>query len=169
MPWPETNLLEPGAEPVDAISLLRADMEAVDGAFAKFWDVSHADDPAQRRTKVDSARDVCHRTRVYLGLEQAFVRALESTVADVTLLHEMRAGQDKALELVAVIERVDPSDPQYDAAVRVLGDFLLKHADGEREGVFRHVAASRVNLFAIGEQLRVRRAELMAAGDGTSR
>jgi hypothetical protein len=76
----------------------------------------------------------------------------------------MGASQEKALELVATIERVDPSDRQYDNAVRVLGDFLLKHADGEREGVFRHVAASRVNLFEIGEQLRQKRAELLASG-----
>ena len=169
MPWPETNVLDPGAEPVDAISLLRADMDEVDGAVAKFWDVSHDDDLERRRTKVDEARDVCHRTRVYLGLEQTFLRALEGTVADVTLLRDMRAGQDEALELCAAIERADADDPQYDKAVRVLGDFLLKHAEGEREGVFRHVAASRVNLFEIGEQLRAKRAELMAAGDGAAR
>jgi len=169
MPWPETNVLEPGAEPVDAIGLLRADMAEVDGAFAKFWDVSHDDDPEKRRTKVDVARDVCHRTRVHLGLERAFLRAIESAVTDETLLGEMRAGQDKALDLCAKIERFDPADGQYDVAVRVLGDFLLQRAAGEREGVFRHVAASRINLFELAEQLRSTRAELMAAEGAAAR
>jgi hypothetical protein len=164
MPWPETNVLEPGSEPLDAINLLRADMDEVDGAFAKYWDVSHDDDARRRQAKVEVARDVCQRTGTYLGLEKAFVRSLESTVADPSLLREMRAGQEKALELVGAIERMDPADTQYDSAVRVLGDFLLKHAEGEREGVFRHVVASRVNLFEIGEQLRQKRAELLAAG-----
>jgi hypothetical protein len=163
MPWPETDVLEPGAEPVDAISLLRADMDEVDGAFAKFWDVSHDDDVEKRRTKVDVARDVCHRTRVHLGLERAFLRAVEGTITDEALLREMRAGQEKALDLCAKIERVDPGDRQFDVAVRVLGDFLLQRAAGEREGVFRHVAASRLNLFELAEQLRSTRAELMNA------
>lgn len=150
-------------ERVDAISLLRADMSAVDGAFARFWDVSHDDDLQRRATRIEVARDVRQRTRVYLGLEQAFVRAVCSTVADPTLLREMHAGQVKALELVTAIDRIDPGDPQYDPSMRVLGDFLLEHADGEREGIFRHVAASRVNLFDLGEQLRVKRAALLAA------
>lgn len=154
MPWPETNVLEPGSEPVDAISLLRADMDEVDGAFAKFWDVSHDDDPQRRATKVDAAREACRRTRAYLDLEKLFVRTLEGTVADPALLHEMRSGQAKALELVEVIERADPGNSQFDPAVRVLGDFLLKHAAGEREAVFRHVVASQANLFELGEQLR---------------
>jgi hypothetical protein len=163
MPWPETNVLEPGAEPVDAISLLRADMDEVDGAFAKFWDVSHDDDVEKRRTKIDAARDACHRTRVHLGLERAFLRAVEGTVSDETLLREMRISEGEALDLCAKIERVEPADRQYDVAVRVLGDFLLKRAAGEREGVFRHVAASRLDLFELAEQLRSTRAELMLA------
>ncbi len=154
MPWPETNVVEPGTEPVDAISLLRADMDQVDGVFAKFWDVSHDDDTQRRATKVEAAREVCRRTRAYLDLEKAFVRTVEATVADPELLREMGSSHDKAIELVVAIERVDPDDRQFDPAVRVLGDFMLKHAAGEREGVFRHVAASRMNLFEIGEQLR---------------
>jgi hypothetical protein len=169
MPWPETNVLETGAEPVDAISLLRADMDELDGAFAKFWDVSHDDDLAKRATKVQEGREVCHRTRVHLGLERAFLRAVEGAVTDETLLREMRIGQAKALDLCAAIERVDPGDAQYDVAVRVLGDFLLKRAAGEREGVFRHVAASRLNLFELAEQLRSTRQELMDAERSAAR
>jgi len=162
MPWPETDVLEPGSEPVDALTLLRADFAEVDGAFAKYWDVSHDDDPGKRATKIEVARDVCHRTRVHLGLEEAFVRAVTSVIADEALLHEMRASQAKALHLVMHLENVDPFDRQYDPAVRVLGDFLLQRVEGEREGVFRHVAASRLNLFDLGEQLRGHRARLMA-------
>ncbi len=159
MPRTETNLLQPGAESVDAISLLRADMDDVDGAFAKFWDVSHDDDLEARSAKGVAARAACQRTRDYLGLERAFVRALGSTVSDAALLRDMRAAQERALELCATIERADPSGPHYDPSVRVLGDFLLRHAAGEREGVFRYATASRVNLFELGAQLRSERAE----------
>ena len=103
-----------------------------------------------------------HTFRDYLALEEAFVRAVEGTVADSDLLREMRAGQGRALELVAAIEQAPPDHLQRDAAVRVLGDFMLRHADGEREGVFKHVAASRINLFELGEQLRRQRAEAFA-------
>lgn len=163
MPWPETDVLEPGTEPVDAISLVRIDFEAVDGVVAKYWDVSHADDAAQRRKRVELAQEVCGRVRDYLALEKAFVRAVEGSVADAALLREMRAGQARALELVAAIEQAPPDDLQRDAAVRVLGDFMLRHANGEREGVFKHVAASRINLFELGEQLRQQRADGFAA------
>ena len=71
----------------------------------------------------------------------------------------------RALELVASIEQGGPNELQRDAAVRVLGDFLLKHAAGEREGVFKHVAASRLNLFDLADQLRARQAA-GALGDG---
>jgi hypothetical protein len=159
MPWPETEVLEPGTEPVDAITLVKVDFETVDGVVAKYWDVSHADDLRQRNRKAGLANEVCQRTRDYLALEMAFVRATEGAVADEWLLKEMRAGQARALELIEAIERTDPADNQRDAAVRVLGDFMLRHAAGEREGVFRHVAASRLNLFELGEELRRKRAE----------
>jgi len=165
MPRPETNLPQPGAVSIDAISLLRADMDEVDGAFAKFWDVSHDDDLKARSAKAAAARAACHRTRDYLGLERAFVRALGSTVSDAGLLRDMRAGQEHALELCATIERDDPADPQFDGSVRVLGEFLLKHAAGDREGVFRYATASRVNLFELGAQLQAARAARAATGE----
>jgi hypothetical protein len=159
MPWPETDVQQPGSEPVDAISLVKIDFETVDGVVAKYWDVSHADDLEARRQKDEVAIEVCQRTRDYLALEDAFVRAAEGTVADPELLREMQAGQAKALELVEAIENADPRNNQRDSAVRVLGDFMLRHAQGEREGVFKHVSASRLNLFDLGEQLRQQRAD----------
>ncbi|MCU0759492.1 MAG: hypothetical protein MUF07_09935 [Steroidobacteraceae bacterium] len=159
MPWPETDVQQPGGEPVDAVSLLKVDLAAVDGVVAEYWDVSHADDLEARRHKDEVAIEVCRRTREYLALEDAFVRAVEGAVADAGLLREMQAGQTKALELVEAIEQSDPRNNQRDSAVRVLGDFMLRHAQGELEGVFKHVAASRLNLFDLGEQLRRSRAE----------
>jgi hypothetical protein len=165
MPWPETDVLEPGAEPHDAIGLLRADMGELDGAFARFWDASHDDDRDNRRAKVEAARDVCQRTRAHLELESDFLRAVAGAVADAALLRQMRAGQDKALELCAQIERADPEDRQYDVAVRVLGDFLLQRAAGESEGVFRQVVASRLNLVALATQLRAMHAQSSLAAE----
>jgi hypothetical protein len=159
MPWPETDVQQPGSEPVDAITLVKIDLTQVDGMVAKYWDVSHADDLEARRHKDEVAIEVCRKTRDYLELEEAFVRAVEGAVADAGLLREMQAGQAKALELVEAIEQSDPRNNQRDSAVRVLGDFMLRHAQGEREGVFKHVAASRLNLFDLGEQLRRQRAE----------
>ncbi len=158
----ETSLRDTGTAPQDAIELLRADMSQLDGEFARYREASHDDDPERRSGKAAVARELLQRTRAYLGLEQAFVRAIGGTVADATLLREMHAGQVEALELVVAIERSDPADPQYDAAIRVLGEFLLRHADAEREGMFLHVTASRVNLFDLGQQLRQKRASLVA-------
>lgn len=169
MPWPETDVQQPGSEPVDAISLVKIDFEDVDRVVAKYWDVSHADDLEVRRRKDQVAVEVCQRARDYLALEEAFVRATEGSVADEALLQQMRAGQAKALELIDGIERADPEHRQHDAAVRVLGDFLLQHANGEREGVFRHVAASRLNLFELGEQLRRKRTDGTLANDAAPR
>jgi hypothetical protein len=165
MPWPESDVQPPGSEPVDAISLVKIDFETVDGVVAKYWDVSHADDLEVRGRRDEVAAEVCRRVREHLALERAFVHAVEGSVADEGLLREMRAGQARALELVASIEQGGPNELQRDAAVRVLGDFLLKHAAGEREGVFKHVAASRLNLFDLADQLRARRAD-GALGDG---
>lgn len=158
MAVPQADVLQPGTAPVDAISLLRVDSDAIDGLVAKYWDVSHADAPEERAGRGELAMEVCRRVRDYLRLELAFVRSVAGAVADAPLLREMGAGQRKALELVAAIELTEPADTQHDAAVRVLGDFLLHHASGEREGVFRHVAASRMNLIQLGEQLRQQRA-----------
>ena len=167
MPFPEVDTRQPGSEPVDAIQLLKIDLQDVDGVVAKYWDVSHADDLEVRRGKAEVADEVTRRSREFLALEEAFLRATEGSIADEALLRQMRAGQSRALALVEEIERADPADHQRDAAVRVLGDFMLKHADGELEGVFRHVAASRLNLFDLGEQLRQQRAE-GALGQGVA-
>ena len=65
--------------------------------------------------------------------------------------------------LIAEIEASEPSDPMFDAKVKVLGEYIDHHVREERNEMFPKARASKkLNLVAIREQLEIRKEALMA-------
>ena len=71
--------------------------------------------------------------------------------------------------LIAEIEASEPSDPMFDAKVKVLGEYIDHHVREERNEMFPKARASKkLNLVAIREQLEIRKEALMADEPATA-
>ena len=137
MPGPKATCSRPAANPVDAISLVKIDSRdrRRRGREMPVGDLSRAPTTSRSAERRDEVAAEVRRWRVreHLALERAFVRTRGRGLGRRRgPVAARRAGQAAwALELVASIEQGRSNELQRDAAVRVLGDFLSKHAAGE--------------------------------------
>lgn len=82
---------------------------------------------------------------------------------DEDLVNEANVEHASAKELIAQITAASADEPLYDARVKVLGEYIDHHVKEEEEEMFPKVKKSDLDLAALGEDLEVRKAELLAA------
>ena len=58
---------------------------------------------------------------------------------------------------------MDPADPYYDAKAKVLEEMIEHHVEEEETEYFPEVRRSDMDLKAIGEEMKARKAELSPA------
>jgi hypothetical protein len=78
------------------------------------------------------------------------------------LLNEAEVEHQTAKDLIAQIQDSDPSDPLYDAQVKVLGEYVNHHVEEEEGQLFPLVQETDVDLDALGEELSARQEELLS-------
>jgi hypothetical protein len=110
------------------------------------------------------ADELCLRLDIHMTIEEEILypagrKAGEGDEVDEGIV-EHQAGKD----LVVEIEQLKGDEPLYAAKVHVLGEQTIHHIDEEDEELFEEMkeahAKGRIDLDAIGEQLRTRQAEL---------
>lgn len=143
----------------DAIALLTADHEKVKGLFEQF-------DALSDRSKVNKkkiADQICLELTVHTTIEEEiFYPAVREAIQDDDLMDEALVEHAGAKDLIAQIGEIDPGDDLYDAKVKVLSE-QIEHHVGEEEGdMFVKARKSKIDLVALGEQLAMRKDELMA-------
>jgi hemerythrin superfamily protein len=143
--------------PREAIALLKADHHEVKVLFAEF-EVAGDDE-----RDVIAAR-ICTALTIHAQIEEEILypSARESLgYKDAALLDEALVEHGTAKDLIAKIETAGSADPQFEAWVSVLGEYV-KHHVGEEEGeLFPRLRKSKMDLVAIGAELSARKAELM--------
>ena len=108
------------------------------------------------------ARQICLMLTVHATTEEEiFYPAARDAIDDEDLLDEAEVEHGSAKELIAQIEAGSPSDPLYDAKVKVLGEYVQHHVKEEEEELFPKVKKAKVDLASLGEQILVRKEELM--------
>jgi hemerythrin superfamily protein len=145
--------------PRDAIGLLKADHRQVEVWFEQF-EKTRSDDK-----KADLAKKICLALKVHTQIEEEiFYPAFIEATSDEDMHHEAVIEHDGAKKLIAEIESLGPSDEYFDARVTVLSEMIKHHVKEEeqREGMFAEAKDSKMDLVALGEQLAVRKEELMA-------
>jgi hemerythrin superfamily protein len=147
----------PAADAPDALSLLEADHREVDGYFDAY---EAATDAVEKKALADK---ICLALKVHAQIEEElfYPKAREAT-GDGDLLDEAIVEHMGAKTLVAQIEAMQPSQPLYDARIKVLAEQVRHHVREEEEELFPEVRETRIDLDALGAKLAARKAELMA-------
>jgi hypothetical protein len=143
----------------DAIALLKDDHRTVEELFAQF-EKAKGDGRKQKL-----AMQICTELTVHAQVEEEiFYPACEGKVED-DLLKEAFVEHDGAKMLIAQIMTGEPSDEFYDAKVTVLQEQIEHHVEEEEkrmEGMFSQARKAGLDMDALGEQLAMRKQDLMA-------
>jgi hemerythrin superfamily protein len=148
----------------DAIDLLDADHLAVHALFQSYRELVRSGAPALQRRAL--AEEICMELTIHARLEEElFYPAVRDAFDDEDVLDEAEDQHGSQREFVAQILTGSPDDELYDARVAVLGEYVERHVQQEREQVFNRVMASRLDLQSLARSLTVRKEELRAVSD----
>ena len=149
----------------DAIALLKEDHRTVEKLFAQF-EKAGGDG---RKEKL--AKQICVELTVHAMIEEEiFYPACDGKIEE-DLLQEAYVEHDAAKQLIAQIQAGEPSDEFYDAKVKVLQEEIEHHVEEEEkrlEGMFSQARKAGLDMDTLGEELKVRKQELMAQAESGS-
>ncbi|WP_296596266.1 hemerythrin domain-containing protein [Phenylobacterium sp.] len=144
------------ARPNDAVSDLMADHRTVEDLF-KQYEKSKSDDAK----KQSIAQQIIAELRVHMVLEEEiFYPESRPFVDEQDTVNEAEVEHASAKDLMKQIEAMSPSDDYYDAKVKVLSEMIDHHVEEEETEYFPEVRRSDMDLKAVGEKMRTRKAEL---------
>lgn len=143
----------------DAIALLRADHREVSEMFERYESLRAA------RHKKALVADICEALAVHAQIEEEiFYPAVQKALKDKELVPEARVEHASMKELIAKIEGREPDGEEFDAQVKVLGEYVKHHVKEEQGEMFRRVkelGGRKLDLEALGEELLARKQELL--------
>ena len=144
----------------DAITLLKADHDAVKAAFEEFEKMDHEDEAALEKL----VTHVCEELKAHTAVEEEiFYPAVRAAIEDDDLMNEAQVEHDSAKALIEQLEGMDASDPMYPATFKVLCEYVLHHATEEEDEMFPSARKAEVDLEGLGEQILARKEELTEA------
>ncbi|RYE70494.1 MAG: hemerythrin domain-containing protein [Rhizobiaceae bacterium] len=143
--------------PVDAIKLLKDDHKEVKAFFKQY---ENLEDDAEKQALADK---ICLALIVHAQIEEEiYYPAAREAIDDDDLLDEAEVEHASAKQLIAEIQAMKAGDRLFDAKVTVLGEYIAHHVEEEESEMFPESRDSDLDLKGVGEQLAVRKAELMA-------
>jgi hypothetical protein len=158
----KSNGARAGARPVpgDAEALLRADHRKVEALFRKY------ENSGSESEKEGLAKQICGELIIHTKLEEElFYPACRDADVEDDDLDEAQVEHDSAKLMIKELMDGSPSDEYYDAKVKVLSEYI-KHHVGEEEqpgkGIFAKARKARVDMKALGRQIKMRKEELTA-------
>jgi hypothetical protein len=101
--------------------------------------------------------------------EEIFYPTSREFLEDDEIVNEAIIEHAAAKDLIAEIEAGDPSDEMFDAKVKVLQEQIEHHVEEEEKEYFPQVQKTDMDLKTIGEQMKMRKQELMAEMGGEGR
>ena len=141
--------------PQDAIALLKADHKEAKAMFEQY---EKTEGDAEKQAL---AMQICKALTVHARIEEEiFYPAAYEALDDDDLLDEAEVEHASAKDLIAQIEASSPAEPLFDAKVKVLGEYINHHVEEEEGEMFPECRSSDMDLKALGEQMRARKAEL---------
>jgi hemerythrin superfamily protein len=148
-------------QPSDALALLRADHQTVQGLFDQFEKTRSED------RKAAIAEQICNELTIHAQIEEEiFYPAAREAIQEEELLDEATVEHASAKDLIAQIEGGSPGGELFDAKVKVLGEYVKHHVKEEQNELFPQVRKAKLDLKELGQRLQERKTELMESGGG---
>ena len=140
----------------DAVALLKADHRAVEKLFSQF------ETAKEEGRKQQIAEQICLELRVHTQIEEEiFYPTSREFLPDDEIVNEAIVEHQAAKDLIDQIEAMSPSDEMFDAKLSVLKEQIEHHVEEEEKEYFPQLQKSDMDLRAVGEQLKIRKTELM--------
>lgn len=144
----------------DALALLSKDHKEVKQLFRAYDKLAKSDAPSDERQNL--AEQICDQLSVHAKAEEyVFYPAMREHLAADDLLNEAEVEHATITELVTQIRNLDPDDELFDAKVKVLGEYVEHHVHEEETAIFPKALKARIDLVALGAQLKTCKEELM--------
>src|SRR6185312_9968817 len=142
----------------NALTLLRADHDAVLELFDKFQSASRKDQ------KQKLADQICTELTIHTMIEEEIfypsIREAQGEEADA--LDEALVEHDGAKKLIEEIENGQAGDEMFDAQIKVLSEYIKHHVKEEYREIFPAARKADLDLDELGAQLMARKKELKA-------
>ena len=146
------------AAPGDAIAMLKADHKKVSALFDQF---EKTRSPAKKKEIVAT---ICQELTVHTTLEEEiFYPEVKAAMKDKELVPEAKVEHASVKDLIAQVEGREPDGEDYDAKVKVMGEFVKHHVKEEQNEMFPKAKKTRLDFVALGERMTQRKQELMAS------
>ena len=144
--------------PHDAIAMLRADHQKVGALFAEF---EKARSTSKKKALVG---EICTELSAHAQVEEEiFYPAVKAALKDKSLIPEAVVEQATMKDLIGQVEGIEPDGEMYDAKVKVLAEYVKHHVKEEHTEMFPKAKQTRLDMAALGEQMAMRKRELLAA------
>lgn len=142
----------------DAVTLLRADHKKVNDLFEQFEKTRSA------AKKQQIVAQICLELTVHAQVEEEiFYPEVQAALKDRELVPEAKVEHQSIKDLIAAVEGVEPFGDDYDAKVKVMGEWVKHHVKEEQNEMFPKAKKSKLDLVELGERIQQRKDELMAA------
>lgn len=147
----------------DVCDLLDADHKAVKKMFKDFESLCESRARNASQLRMDLAREICMELTVHAQLEEEiFYPALREAIKETDLIAEAEVEHQTAKDLIAQIQAADTVDEEFDAKVKVLGEYIDHHVKEERNEIFPKARAARkLDLVAMRDEVEARKQELL--------
>lgn len=160
-----------GADSQDILSLLCADHQHLSQLFSEF---RHIKDHCTLEEKEALVQEICSELLLHAELEEeVFYPAVREILQDDMLMDEAESEHDSAKDVIEELQAMHPSHASYNAKVVVMGENVERHMREEQTVVFPKVKQSRLDLWALGEEMlhlrALKQAQLMQSDAAPSR
>ena len=148
----------------DAVDLLASDQEAIGELFDRYEVLAADEAPADERREL--AEEICTLLLVHGAIkEEIFYPEARELLDEEYLIDEALVAQDSARALIDDIQAGDPTEPRYDAQVRILHELVAQHFEEERTELFPRVRQTSLDLEELGAELAARQEVLLSADE----
>lgn len=136
--------------------MLRADHKKVSALFADFEATRSA------KKKKEIVATICLELTVHTTIEEEiFYPAVQAALKDHELIPEANVEHASVKDLIAQVKDAEPGGDEYDARVKVMGEFVKHHVKEEQNEMFPKAKKTKLDMIALGAEMAARKAELL--------
>ena len=144
----------------DAIALLKADHREVHEMFEQFEQLGDRAKASKEKLKEKICKALIAHTTIE---EEIFYPAMRAKGEDAEdMVDEAIVEHASAKDLIKQLQEMQPDDDLYDAKVKVLGEQVDHHVEEEEKEMFVKAKKSGLDLLALGQEMALRKQELLS-------